>query len=128
MSMSSVTPRRGNNTPSGSVRGIYEAIETFRRLDPTAGLLLIQTFLAIATARPKEYVGCTEITKRLGVPSPTAVHNISRLERGRPRRGGEGLGLIAARAHPTDGRRESYELTAAGRDLIRRMRQAMRAA
>lgn len=102
------------------------ATEAFREHDPAAATVLLQTFLIIAS-HPDRTLTQADLAKAVNVKQASMSHNIARLATkpsssgAVPRHGGEHLGLITIDIDPSDARRKTLRLTAAGRNLASEM-------
>lgn len=105
----------------------HRAVETFREHDPAASTILLQVFVIVAN-HPPHSLTPTEVARKLNIKQASMTHNVSRLGSGGregPRLGGDYLGLIETRAHPTDGRQNTLGLTAKGRNLAGAMARSL---
>jgi DNA-binding MarR family transcriptional regulator len=106
-----------NDPAAPKLLKLYEALEEFRGLEQLNTLLMMQTFLVIATRAP---LTLTDLAKRVRLPGGTISGFIQRLGDGggiEDKRVASPLHLISIVEDPEDARRRLAALTSKGAAL-----------
>lgn len=104
-----------------TARALYLALKNFTDLRPTMPLQYVMTYLQVCMDEGK---GVLEYAARAEVPPTVMTRHL--LDIGdRNRAGEEGFGLVTQERDRTDLRRHHARVTAKGKAMIQRMRQAL---